>query len=277
MNERKIGIAVNKKEALEEIPLIKRIGFDSYFVSWVSDREYLKSIVMLGRSNELELTSLHAPFGKVSKLWETELEGDAVEAELATCIKDCARFEIPVLVSHPFIGFEHHSPTPVGLERYRRLGELAQKEGVRIAIENVEGEEYLDYLLPNLRDLPSIGFCLDTGHEYCYNRARDLLADYGDMLCYLHINSNMGITSPDGTITFYDDAHMLPFDGIVDMERLAKRLKKHQFGGHLTMELVKANRPNRTCNDIYLSMSNEEYLTEAFRRGQQLAALIKKI
>ena len=276
MKQQKFGIALSKKDVLDHIPLVKKIGFDSFFPDWVRDPEQVKRIVEKGKEYEIAISSFHAPFGKVSKLWEAGEEGDAVEAELATCIYDCARYEVPVLVSHPFIGFDKHDPNPMGVTRYRRLGEIAQKEGVKIAIENVEGEEYLDYLLPNLRDLSSIGFCLDSGHEYCYNRARDLLADYGDMLCYLHINSNMGITDPNGSITFYDDAHMLPFDGIVDMESLAKRLKKCNFNGELTMELVKGNRPGRTCNDIYSNMTDEEHFTEAFHRIHKLAEMIEK-
>ncbi|MBQ9760174.1 MAG: sugar phosphate isomerase/epimerase [Clostridia bacterium] len=272
----KLGVALNKNTALEQIPMICKIGYDSYFISWSDDSEHLTRVAKSGAEHGLELTSLHAPFSHVNRLWEVGEEGDTVEAELARCIEDCARLEVPVLVSHPFIGFKDHTPTPYGPIRYRRLGELAQRLGVRIAIENVEGEEYLDALLPTLRDLPSIGFCLDTGHEMCYNKGRDMLADYGDMLCYLHINSNMGVTDPAGEITFLDDAHMLPFDGIADMEFLAKRLKKLNYQGHLTMELVKENRRDRTCNDIYKSLSDEAYFTEAYRRVARLADLIEK-
>lgn len=276
MGNWKIGVAISQKNAIEELAIIKGIGYDSYFFSWMNDPTYLKTIVRKGIEHGLALTSLHAPFKRVSKIWESSDEGDDVLRELETCVEDCARFEVPILVSHPFIGFKDHTPTPIGLERYRKLGTFAEKKGVKIAIENVEGEEYLDYLLPNMRDIPSIGFCLDTGHELCYNCGRDMLADYGDLLCYLHINSNMGVTAPTGEITFFDDAHMLPFDGIADMDFLAKRLKKYNFNGHLTMELVKGNRNGRTCNDIYLSMTDEEYLTEAYQRGKRLAKILEK-
>ena len=213
----KIGVALTKKGALEEIEYLPAIGYDSYFIDWLADREQMERIVARGKELGLSLSSIHAPFKYVDRLWKDGAEGDEVEEELARCIEDCAAFGAPVLVSHPFIGFEKHTPTPYGPIRYRRLGELAQKLGVKIAIENVEGEEYLDALLPALRDIPSIGFCLDTGHEMCYNKGRDMLADYGDMLCYLHVNSNLGVTDPDGRITFYDDAHLLPFDGVADM------------------------------------------------------------
>lgn len=276
MSNWKIGIEVNKKMPLEDLALLKDIGFDSYFICRIEDRELMSKVSEAAASYGLTLTSIHAPFKRIAKIWEDSEEGDDVMGELERCIEDCAYFGAPVLVSHPFIGFKDHTPTPIGLARYRKLGAFAMEKGVKIAIENVEGEEYLDYLLPNLRDIPSIGFCLDTGHEICYNRGRDLLADYGDMLCYLHIDSNLGITDPAGEITFYDDSHLLPFDGVVDMEFLAKRLKKLNFKGHLTMELNQTSRPGRTDNDIYAHMSRKEYFEEAFRRGKRLAELLEK-
>lgn len=276
MSQHKLGIAVSEKLGIHNLPLIKSLGFDSVFIEWVSDFNSVRAVREDAAKNGLGMSSLHAPFNHVDALWRDTLDGDDVVAELQKCVEDCATLEIPVLVSHPFIGFKDHTPTPIGLARYRKLGEFADKMGVKIAIENVEGEEYLDYLLPNLRDIPSIGFCLDTGHEYCYNKARDMLADYGDLLCYLHINSNMGVTSPDGEITFLDDSHMLPFDGVVSMERLVERLKKINYRGELTTELVKGNRRDRHTNDIYLPLTEEEYLTVASERMKRLQKMLEK-
>ena len=276
MKKWKIGVAIDKKNPFEWLDCLKEIGYDGYLAMWLEDRDALAKTVEYGAKHGLDLTSLHAPFKRIDKIWKEGDEGEDVARELMECLDDCVRFGAPVLVSHPFIGFKSHTPTPIGLERYRRVGEYASKVGVKIAIENVEGEEYLDYLLPNLRDIPGVGFCLDTGHELCYNRGRDMLADYGDQLCYLHLNSNLGVTDPNGEITFYDDAHMLPFDGIADMEGLAKRLKKCGFEGYLTMELCKGNRPGRHTNDVYEQMPLLDYLAEAYRRGVRLAELMEK-
>ena len=156
-----------------------------------------------------------------------------------------------------------------------KLAEQAERQNVCIALENVEGEEFLAYLMQGLRDFDSVGFCLDTGHELCYNRGKDMLEPYGDRLCYLHINSNMGVTSPDGSITWHDDAHMLPFDGKVNMESLAKRLKACDYQGVLMLELVKGNRPNRSTNDAYTNLSTDEYLAKAAQRIKKLRDMIE--
>ena len=130
--------------------------------------------------------------------------------------------------------------------------------------------------MDGLRGFDLVGFCLDTGHEQCYNRGRDMLAEYGNRLCYLHINSNMGVTSPTGEIGWQDDSHMLPFDGIADMEHLATRLAALNYTGDLMMELLKGNRPDRNTNDIYNHLSCEEYICEAAKRIMRLRDLIEK-
>lgn len=260
---------------LDIFPLLKKNGFEATFTSLgtVEDRAvWAEKLAEYG----LFYSSIHAPFQKAAAMWQDIGDGDDGEKEILDCIDACADVEVPVLVVHPYIGFQlPYVPTPTGLARFRHIAEYAEKKNVRVAIENVEGDEFLDYLLQGLKDYSSIGFCLDTGHELCYNRGRDLLADYGDRLCYMHINSNMGVTAPDGKITYLDDAHMLPFDGKVDMENLAARLKRCNYEGVLMMEIKRGNQKGRNTNDRYLAMTNEEYVAEAAARIKKLRDLVE--
>ena len=277
MSKHLIGLAIGASLGIEDhdlVSLMRENGIEATFTG-PGTREKRQEWADLFAKNSILYSSIHAPFKKAADMWTDTLAGEDAEQELMQMVDACTEVDAPILVVHPFIGFfEENIPTPIGLARFCRLAEYAAKKNIRIAIENVEGEEYLDYLLRGLRDYPSIGFCLDTGHELCYNRGRDLLADYGDRLCYMHINSNMGVTSPDGKLTFYDDAHMLPFDGLANMENLAARLKKCDYRGILMMELVRGNRPNRSTNDAYLAMSNEEYIAQAATRIKRLRDMI---
>ena len=121
--------------------------------------------------------------------------------------------------------------------------------------ENTEGEGYLRVLFDQLKGEPALGFCLDTGHEYCYNYAKDLLAEYGP-LTYIHVNDNLGITGD--SIFWLDDAHLIPYDGIVDFDRVARRLAKLGFTDTLTCEMTTASKPGRNTHDIYADLSCEE-------------------
>ena len=144
---------------------------------------------------------------------------------------------------------------------------------MKVAVENTEGEEHLDALLAAFRGEPAVGFCWDTGHELCYNRGRDLMADFGDRLICTHINDNLGISDPSGPTTWLDDLHLLPFDGVADWPGIARRLAASPFRGPLTFELNKASRPGRHENDAYDAMPLRDYLAEALRRARRFAAL----
>lgn len=149
----------------------------------------------------------------------------------------------------------------------------AERLGVKVAFENTEGEEYLTAVMERFKDSPAVGFCWDTGHEMCYNRSKDMLSLYGDNLIATHLNDNLGIRDFDGNITWIDDLHLLPFDGIADWQRIAKRLDNCGYNGVLTFELNRYSKPDRHENDAYTDMPIERYLTLAYMRACRVATL----
>ena len=239
--------------------------------------EWAKAVAEAG----LVYQSIHAPFsrvesiGKVSGLWEDEGEaGEAYTDMLIRCVNDAARVGVPLVIIHPYIGFENHSPSELGLRRYGRLIEAAKKVGVKLGFENVEGEEYLAAIMERYGHLENVGFCWDTGHEMCYNFSRDMMAKYGDKLFGTHCNDNLGITDPEN-ITWKDDLHLLPFDGIADWKGIADRLDRHNFEGMLTFELTISNKPDKHTHDEYAAWGERKFLEEAYARAKQIAALSK--
>jgi sugar phosphate isomerase/epimerase len=103
-----------------------------------------------------------------------------------------------------------------------------------------------------------------------------MTAFYGDRLIATHINDNLGVKSFDGTITWHDDLHLLPFDGIADWENVARRIADVGYDGILTFELLRADKPGRFCNMKYRKMSPEEYLSEAYARACKVSAMVQK-
>lgn len=254
----------------EQIRLFKKTGFDGFFTEWSEDacvREWKEFADKIG----MVYHSIHAPFGNAAKMWEADAK-DAVD-ELFACLKDCEENFIPIMIVHPFIGFESHTPTQEGIENYGKLVKVADKKNVKIAFENVEGEEYLAALMKAFESYDCVGFCWDTGHEMCYNHSADMLKLYGEKLICTHINDNLGISDYSGKITWLDDLHLLPFDGIADWNNIVKRLNDHNYTDFMTFELNKKSKPNRTENDLYDKMPLEEYLTEAYKRACRVTAL----
>lgn len=249
----------------EQIPLIKKAGFDGVFTGW-SDHAPIGEWAKIVSDNGMIYQSLHAPFTRANRMWEEGQEGEDVADELCRCLDACADNGIPIMVAHAFIGFDTHNPNLWGVKRFGRAAEYAKNIGVKLALENTEGEEYLELLMDALSDNPAVGFCIDTGHEMCYNRSRDLITRWGDRLIATHLNDNMGITD-ENNITWLDDAHLLPFDGIADWQGIADRLTAVGYRGELTFELTSQNKPNRHTHDGYAAWSFEEYLAQAYERA----------
>ena len=261
----------------EQISLIKDAGFDAIFTPWHKDAP-LEKWVKTAKECSLEIQSVHAPFNKTDDLWDTDEEKiNIAYNELIDCIHDCERNGVPIMVSHAFIGFDSDlKPNEAGLERYNGLIKEAEKCGVKIAFENTEGEEFLRMILDNFADGKTCGFCLDTGHEMCYNYSKNLLADYGKYLFSTHINDNLGISDYNGRIYWTDDLHLLPFDGIKDWDDFAQRLALCNYTDILTFELNKKSKPGRHENDIYDRMNIEDYLSQAYIRACKVAALCER-
>lgn len=258
----------------ERMRLIREAGFDGIFFGWGwKDGCDISPKVRCAENFGLEIGSLHAPFGRCDKLWERSDEADSVTDELIACLRDCARHEIPVMVSHVFIGFGDHIPNEAGLYNFERIVREAEDLGVKVAFENTEGEAHLACVMKHLGSSDAAKFCLDTGHEICYNPGTDMLALYGEKLAYTHINDNLGVCGDQ--ITWTDDLHLLPFDGKCDFDSFAERLAACGYDGTLTFELSRQSKPGRHENDHYAEMTAEAYLAEAFARATKVAELVE--
>lgn len=265
----KLGLATMAQTGLspiEQIRIMKSVGFDAFFTAWHKDQT--EAIANEAARLGLVQQSIHSPFSgehKVRFLWEGGEAGDFVRNALIDCVNDCASFDIPVMVIHPYIGFKEHTPTEVGLDNYARIIEVANKRGVKLGFENVEGEEYLAALMERFWNEPSVGFCLDTGHEMCYNRHKDMLALYGEKLCHTHFNDNLGVRGEE--ITFLDDLHFMPTDGIADWHNIMERIRKTGYDGILMSELSYADKVGKNGEALnYAQMSVEEFMATALEK-----------
>lgn len=257
----------------EQINLLHQVGFEAFFTPW--KKEYpIEKWVKLSKELGMIYQSIHAPFGGVADLWRADREkADFAQKELIDCIHSCSDNDVNIMVSHCYIGFDGIVDiTECGIDRYGKLIDEAERCGVKIAFENTEGEEYLEALLKNFGDRKNVGFCLDTGHEMCYNYGKNLLEKWGDKLIATHINDNLGIKDYNGRIFWHDDLHLLPFDGIRDWEELAGRFRACDYNGILTFELCKTSKPYRHENDKYEKMSLEDYFAECYIRACRFAA-----
>lgn len=259
----------------EQVRLFRQAGFEATFVNWNAELD-LAAFAATVKQHEMTFQSVHAPFKGMAAVWGEDDEAAAAAiAELKTCLLDCIRNEVPIMVAHAFIGFEDHNPTDIGIERLSELVRTAEGSGTKIAFENTEGMEYLERVMTAFPTDP-VGFCYDSGHEMCYNYSEDMLAKYGDRLLCTHLNDNLGIHRESGKITYRDDLHLLPFDGIADWDDIAARIRKTGFDGILTFELNTKSKRDRYDNDKYAAMPIQQYIAEVYARACRVAAKLQK-
>lgn len=258
----------------DQIRLYKKTGFEGFFAYWQRGLD-VAELRRAADGEDMYFQSLHAPSGIPARhLWYKSDETEASMQLFLDCLRACADNGVPIMVMHSFYGFDLHEPTPLGLENYGIIADAARALGVKLALENLEGEEYLAALLAHFRDDSNVGLCWDSGHEACYSQ-RDLLAEpwHGAKLMATHLNDNLGIRDFHGERTGDDDLHLLPFDGIIDWQDVARRLNRWNYNDILMFELKPRTNPLRPESCAYTRMSTEEYVTSAYMRCCRVAAL----
>jgi sugar phosphate isomerase/epimerase len=110
-----------------------------------------------------------------------------------------------------------------------RLLPLADRLGVGLMVENVEGDD-ADALAPVLDSLPpTVGLHLDIGHANIGTRkshAPSLLARYGDRLRHVHLSDNKGKS----------DDHLAIGAGTISWRQELRGLKATGYDGTITLE-----------------------------------------
>ena len=255
----------------EQIQMVKEAGFDAFFTAW--DKDATKSIAKAAEQNGLQYYSIHAPCKHTPLLWRAESEGDEVLKMLSDCVADCGAHGVSVMVIHPCIGYRFPGVSQIGIDRYARLLEVAERHNVVIGFENLEGEEYLAAVMQAFRHSPACGFCLDTGHEQCHNYGKDMMALYGDKLCLTHLNDNHGRWAPedDSFLWVWNDMHLPPGDGIVDWNGVMDRIEASPYQGPLMCELKLNPSPGRTDHDRYRAMPLADFYALAAERVRAVA------
>ena len=212
----------------ECVKIIAECGFDGVFDTYNND-DAAEALANAAAKYRLEMTSFHAPFFGINSMWLDGEEGDNMLLSLLAAVDSCERYSVPVAVVHVSSG---ETPPPIGeigFARYDRLVDAAVKKGVTIGFENLRKPPYLAALMERYRDCENVGFCWDVGHEACFTYGKEFMPVYGDRLCFTHIHDNLSEHNRD--------LHRIPFDGNLDFERIAKRLREKDWQGYLSFEV----------------------------------------
>lgn len=212
----------------ERMKAIRQAGFDGVILLWADyfDADY-KDFPKYAEKESLYVENTHAPYMQANTIWDDTITGQEYTSHIIRCIEDCSIYNIPTLVMHPINGITPLPQNDIGIDRFKKIIESAEKFNVNIAIENQGNPEYIDLVFKNIQS-NRLFFCFDSGHENFYSPHLDLLDLYGDQLIALHLHDNNGT----------DDTHALPFTGTVDWDRIAIKLEKINYTGAIALETL---------------------------------------
>ena len=257
-----IGLGVFAGASHEKhIECLKKVGVKHTFIA--SEDPYFEDIMKAFLENGIICDNLHSPFDKINDMWSDSPDGDKMLERLMDGVDKCAKYSIPAMVVHVSSGRPMTPITEIGDKRYKKLMDYANEKGVKIAYENLR---YLENLQHNLDLYPEAVFCWDCGHENCYTPGIRYVPMFGKRLGALHIHDNAcGVDTDD---------HVLPFDGRIDFDTVAKDLAESGYEGTLMLEIT----PSAVYEGkkLYEDISYEEYYEKAARAARKLHDMIEE-
>lgn len=247
--------------AQERYRLIKSAGFSSVMMLWGQQKgrgpDY-RDAPGIARAAGLSVENIHAPTIGQHDLWQDALPGEDVAACYLQCVDDCHDLDIPTLVLH--LPGDDYPPTPVGLERLRRIVGRAEQMGVDVALENLQNTGNIAFAFEQV-DSPRLGFCYDCCHHYNDTPQEDLLGLYGSRLMALHLHDNSGPSRS------YCIQHRLPFDGGVPWPKVMGEIVAARYKGVTALEPMYWD---------YQELPPDVFLYRAFEKAKRLEEMRKR-
>lgn len=258
---RKIGINL---EAIPDVPseafigAARAAGFTAMFTT-TKDAPTTERISNEMAANGVTYETIHAPYKHINDMWG---EGEAASAslrELCDTVDRCVQVGVPVAIVHlatkqaPLI-------TEAGYRNFSSLVEYAAARNVTLAFENQRWLANLAWVFEYFCDAGNVQFCWDCGHEGCFSPGRQYMPLFAHKLCCVHLQDN--------NAEYNKDLHLIPFDGKLDFDRVARQIRESYFGGTLMLEL-KGRK-----SGYYDHLSLEEFLARAATAATRLRDMI---
>ena len=218
----------------ERLKAIKAAGFTAISTFWDKIMEEYDCPLLAQPETAdrfgLTLEHAHIPYNDSIRLWQDDLDGEAYTELCIDAVKTAGQCGMKTLVIHPVDKIVPPlSEYPIMFNHMRRIADVSEQVGVRLAIENLNDKVVIEKIITDLWDNPYVGLCFDSGHNHiCNGDDFRLLELFKDRLFALHIHDNNGIK----------DQHLLPFsDGCtVNWQKCVQMIDQTTFDGSLMLE-----------------------------------------
>ncbi len=210
---------------LDIIPRLAKLGYrdiDLNFCEMMNpchdiDEAYIRKLGQLKEDLGLTYVQSHVPYSR---------KGEDRSEDIKTAIRYSTQLGVKAIVIHPITGDN--------VSYLSQFLPLLEGTDSCLAVENMESEEEISTSGELLKIIETIGrnklgICLDTGHAHL--RGLDVASEVekcGRHLIATHIADNDGKS----------DAHLLPFFGTIEWERVMKAFTKIGYRGAYTYECM---------------------------------------
>ena len=244
-------------DAYQTIDAINEAGFDGVFIQWY-DKDWTPSQqerLDYCRKQGLEIVFAHLGYSHINDIWLEGEVGERVTEEYIKNLDECKENGIDLVVMHLSSKKEPPQPNELGVKRFQRIVDYAEKLGIRIAIENTRKRGYLEYVFDRITN-KNLGFCFASGHYHCHFKDELDWERFRGRIWAVHLHDN------DGS----DDQHLLPFDGTLNWEKTMDKLKEYGYTGPVTLE---------SCYRYdYLKEDVKKFYKESFSRGKVIREML---
>lgn len=206
-------------------------------------REAAASLAAYAEGLGMRFVQSHAPAVNCLK---SEKDFDYGLKMVGHAIEICGILGIPTTVTHAGYNpsLDEAAWREGNLRFYRTLLPLAEKNGVRLLVENSAHANLDGYYLYKGSELrafadaighPNFGVCWDTGHANMEGEQYKEILALGDALGAIHVHDNHGAR----------DEHLIPFMGNMNVDALMHALLAVGFQGPFTFEATAPLRQAR--------------------------------
>ena len=237
---------------------IKNAGFKNVFIEWYNDDlDLQQNVLNYVKEQGLNVIFAHLGYQNSNALWKNNVDGDKEVNRYINDINTCKKNNINLVIIHPTVGYQEPESCEIGLNRIKKIIDHAEKNNVKVAFENVEIVEYLEYIIKNIES-NNLGICFDIGHCNLFSNGEIDTNLFKNKVFAVHLHDNYS----------EKDDHNLPFDGMVNWERSLKQLLDMNYNSFIVLE--------SGYNNFYKEMSIDEFYKLAYIRGIKIINMLNE-
>ncbi len=243
---------------LETIDAIYKAGFKDVFIEWynkdweITQEQQLEYVQKCG----LNVIFAHLGYQGINNLWIENEAGEALVERYQKDLQICKENGIDLVCMHLTSKSEAPGPNETGIRRLQIIADTAKQLGIKIAFENTKIKGYQEYVLNHIKN-ENVGICLDSGHLHAHFQDELDFEMLKNKIFCVHLHDNFGVK----------DQHLIPFEGTIDWNWLTDQLKRCNYDGPITMELVYQNE--------YVGNNLVEFYQKGYKAGEKIAQLMK--